>query len=425
MNDSVNNNLKLTDYILCYILIAISGVNFFLGNTILAIVFGFTLLIFYKKIKFSNFIIYYLVTVLIILLGSAIMYSSFNLNNYLSLLFRIGTAYIIIFILGEKFIYAYIKILYYLSLISLFFWTTFVLFPGFERFVLFKITPFFDHYLFKISESDNLPAPHFIIYTMNHIGMNLDRVGLSDALSNLEGINRINMRNSVCFTEPSTAMLFIIPALSFSLILFKRITCKEVIVFILVILTSWSTGGYAILFFILMGWYFTQKGGKNKLIMFPISILVAYFAFFNVESFGLEIMEKANEASSANLQYAKRTRLVNAVLDIEESFNHPIFGKGFYVEDRSIKSYFDWRTNGTTYLLNRYGYIAFFLYFFLIYKFFKLLCISYNINKQFALVMIISLIFIGFGNKNFEKPLFISLTMIYSILSHQYYKYNN
>lgn len=423
MNDSVNSNLKLTDYFLCYILIAISGVNFFLGNTILAIVFGFTLLILYKKIKLSKFLGFYLLAITIILLGSSLTYSSINLNNYLSLLFRIGTAYIIIFILGEKFIYAYIKILYYLSLISLFFWTTFVLFPGFERFVLFNITPIFDHYLFELSE--NYPAPHFIIYTMNHTGANVANYGLSGVLTYLDGFERINMRNSVCFTEPSTAMFFIIPALFFSLILFKRITRKEVIVFILVILTSWSTGGYAILFFILVGWYFTQKGGKNKLIMFPISILVAYFAFFNVESFGLEIMEKAEEASSANLQYAKRTRLVNAVLDIEESFNHPIFGKGFYVEDRSIKSYFDWRTNGTTYLLNRYGYIAFFLYFFLIYKFFKLLCISYNINKQFALVMIISLIFIGFGNKNFEKPLFISLTMIYSILSHQYYKYNN
>ncbi len=424
MNDYVNINLKLTDYILCYILIAISGVNFFLGNTILAIVFIITLIIFYKKIKLSNFIIYYLITVGIILLGSAVTYSSFNINNYLSLFVRIGTAYLILFILRINFLYAYVKILYYLSLISLVFWFVFVLSPGFERFVLFKITPFFDHYLFKISEQDNLPAPHFIIYTMNHVGMNLASFGLSDALSNLEGINRIYMRNSVCFTEPSTAMLFIIPALAYSLILFKKISSKEVIVFILVIITSWSTGGYAVLFFLLAGWYFTQKGGKNKFIMFPIAMLVAYFAFFNVESFGVEILGKVDEVSNTNLQYAKRTRLVNAALDIEESFKHPLFGKGFYAENRP-RTYYDWRTNGTTYLLNRYGYVAFFLYFFLIYKFFDLLCYSFNVNKQFALIMIASLMFIGFGNKNFEKPLFISLTMIYSILSFHYYKYNN
>lgn len=424
MNDfSYNKKIGLTDYILCYALIAISGVNFFLGNTILAIVFSFTLIIYYKKIKIINFFVSYLLTITIILLGSALTYSSFNISNYLSLFFRIGTAYIIIFILGNNFIYLYLKIIYYLSLISLFFWTLFVLSPGFESFVLFKITPIFDHYLYDLSK-ERLPAPHFIIYTMNHSGVNPATFGLSGVLSDLAGFNRIFMRNSVCFTEPSTAMFFIIPALSFSLIVFKKITSKEVIVFILVIITSWSTGGFAILFFILSGWYFTQGGGKNKLLMFPLTLLVAYYSFLNVESFGLEITTKLYEVNYSNLEYVNRTRIVNAVLDINESFNHPLFGKGFFVENRPL-TYFDWRTNGTTFLLNRYGYIAFILYFFLIYKFFDLLCYSYKIDKQFALIMIISLIFIGFGNKNFEKPLFIGLTMLYSVLYYHYNKHIN
>lgn len=424
MNDFFyNKQIRITDYILCYTLIAISGVNFFLGNTILAIVFSFTLLIYYKKIKIINFFLFYLITITIILLGSALTYSSFNFNNYLSLFFRIGTAYVIIFILGKNFIYLYIKIIYYLSIISLFFWTLFVLSPGFESFVLFKITPIFDHYLYDISDR-NLPAPHFIIYTMNHGGIDLVTFGLNSGLSDLNGFSRIFMRNSVCFTEPSTAMLFIIPALSFSLIVFKNITSKEVIVFILVVITSWSTGGFAILFFLLSGWYFTQGGGKNKLLMFPLTLLIAYYSFLNIESFGSEITSKLDEAAYSNLEYAKRTRLVNAVLDINESFNHPLFGKGFFVENRPY-TYFDWRTNGTTFLLNRYGYIAFILYFFLIYKFFDLLCYSYKIDKQFALIMLLSLIFIGFGNKNFEKPLFIGLTMLHPILYYQYNKYIN
>ncbi len=414
IDDYYNKKISLTDYILCYILIAISGVNFFLGNTILAIVFGFTLMIYYKKIKIINFFQFYLITITIILLGSALTYSSFNISNYLSLFFRIGTAYIIMFILGKNFIYLYIKIIYYLSLISLFFWTLFVLSPGFESFVLFKITPIFDHYLYDLS-NERLPAPHFIIYTMNHTGINSATFGLSGVLSDLEGFNRIFLRNSVCFTEPSTAMIFIIPALSFSLVLFKKITRKEIIIFILVVITSWSTGGFAVLFFLLAGWYLIKKGGKNKLLMFPISLLIAYYSFMNVESFGLEITTKIDEVSNSNLKYAKRTRLVNAILDVQESLKHPIFGKGFYVEARPL-TYYDWRTNGTTFILNRYGYIAFVMYFFLIYKFFNLICYSFNVNKQFALIMLVSLILIGFGNKNFEKPLFIGLTMIYSIL---------
>lgn len=413
-----NSDFKPIDYFLCYSLIAISGVNFFLGNTILAFLFGFLLLFYYKKIKISNFIVGYLVVLSLILAGSAINYSYLSLNNYISLFFRIGVAYIILFILGKKFIYLYVRVLYFLGLISLVFWLLFVLIPPFERFILFNITPIFDHYLYEIGEDLKPPAPHFIIYTMNHEGANIANSGLGGALSSLRGFERIYMRNSVCFTEPSTAMLFIIPALAFSLVIYKKITSKEVIVFILVVLTSWSTGGFVVLFLLLTGWYFTQRGGKNKLLMLPITILVAYQAFYNVDAFGDELSTKFNEAASMDLQYAKRTRLVNAILDINESFSHPLFGKGFYVENRPL-DYYDWRTNGTTFLLNRYGYIAFFLYFFFIFKFFDLLCYSFNANKQFALVMILSLILIGFGNKNFEKPFFIGLTLIYSILYNQ------
>lgn len=413
MDSFIVDKFKITDYILCYILVAISGVNFFLGNPILAIVFMGTFIIFYKTIKITNFIVFYLLAVAVILLGSALDYSSYNFNNYLSLFSRIGIAYIILYVLGNKFIYLYIKIMYYLSIISLFFWSIFVLSPGLERIFVLNITPLFDHYFYEMSK-EVLPAPHFIIYTMNHEGINIMRTGLEGAIASLSGFDRIFMRNSVCFTEPSTAMYFIIPALAFSLAIYKKITRKEIIIFILVIITSWSTGGFAVLFFLLAGWYFIKKGRKNKLLMFPISLLIAYYTFMNVESFGLEITTKIDEVRNTNLEYAKRTRLVNAVLDVEESLKHPLFGKGFYVEARPL-TYYDWRTNGTTFLLNRYGYIAFVIYFFLIYKFFNLICYSFNINKQFALIMLVSLILIGFGNKNFEKPLFIGLTMIYSI----------
>lgn len=413
MDSYIVDKFKVTDYILCYILIAISGVNFFLGNPILAFVFIGTLIIFFKTIKITNFIVFYLLTVAVILLGSALYYSSYNFNNYLSLFFRIGIAYIILYVLENKFIYIYIKIIYYLSIISLFFWSIFVLSPELEKFFLLNITPLFDHYFYDLSNAE-LPAPHFIIYTMKHEGISIMRFGPQGAISSLSGFDRLFIRNSVCFTEPSTAMLFIIPALAFSLALYKKLVKKEVIIFILVIITSWSTGGFVVLFFLLAGWYLIKKGGKSKLLMFPISLLIAYYAFMNVKSFGLEITTKIDEVSNTNLEYAKRTRLVNAVLDIQESFNHPLFGKGFYVENRQL-TYNDWRTNGTTFLLNRYGYIAFVLYFFLIYKFFNLICYSFNVNKQFAIIMISSLILIGFGNKNFEKPLFIGLTMIYSI----------
>lgn len=415
MIDSSFQNIKLTirDYILCFLLIAISGINNFGGYIINTIVFIIILFIFFSQIKITRFFILYFLFVLFILIVSGIQYSYFQLNNYLSLFMKIFTAYIIMYLLGIKFFKTYIKVIYILGVISLIFWTIFVLSPTIEKFFYLKITPFFDYYLYDIS-ADRRPAPNFIIYTMNHWGVNVALEGLNRMTIGITGVERIFMRNSMCFGEPSIAMFFVIPALLFS-ILNNKFLSKENIIFILVIITSWSTGGFAVLFFLIAGWFLTQRGGKNKFILFPIALIIGYYTFVNVESFGLELLDKIDQLQTTDINYAARTRLVNAVLDIKDSFNHPLFGNGFYMEARPLTQY-DWRTNGTTYLLNKYGYLAFILYFYFIYKFFQLLCRSYNIKAQFALVMVASLIFIGFGNKYFEKPLFIGLTMVYNII---------
>lgn len=415
MIDNSFQNIKLTakDYILCFILIAISGINNFGGYIINTIVFIIILFIFFSQIKITRFFILYFLFVLFILIVSGIQYSYFQLNNYLSLFMKIFTAYIIMYLLGMKFFKTYIKVIYILSVISLIFWTIFVLSPSIEKYFLLKVTPIFDHYLYNLS-TERRPAPNFIIYTMNHWGVNVALEGLNRMTIGITGIERIFMRNSMCFGEPSIAMFFVIPALLFS-ILNNKFLSKENIIFILVIITSWSTGGFAVLFFLMAGWFLTQRGGKNKFILLPIALIIGYYTFVNVESFGLELLDKIDQLQTTDINYAARTRLVNAVLDIKDSFNHPLFGNGFYMEARPLTQY-DWRTNGTTYLLNKYGYLAFILYFYFIYKFFQLLCRSYNIEAQFALVMVVSLIFIGFGNKYFEKPLFIGLTMVYNIL---------
>lgn len=421
-NSFQNTKLTVKDYILCFLLIAISGINNFGGYIINTIVFIIILFIFFNQIKITRFFIFYILFVLFILIASAIQYSYFQLNNYLSLSIKIMTAYIIMYLLGIKFFKTYIKIIYILSIISLIFWTIFVLSPTIEKFFYLKITPFFDYYLYDIS-ADRRPAPNFIIYTMNHWGVNVASEGLNRMTIGITGVERIFMRNSMCFGEPSVAMFFVIPALSFSLLLHRKINRKEIIVLILVIITSWSTGGFAVLFFLFIGWYLTQKGGKNIFIMLPLAMFIGYYTFINVESFGLELTEKIDRLRTSDIEYATRTRLVNAALDIQETLKHPLFGKGFFMEDRPLTRY-DWRTNGTTYLLNRYGVIAFFLYFFLIYKYFNLLCKRYNINRSFALIMVAAIIFVGFGNRNFEKSLFIGFTMIYYIIKDQTQQFN-
>ena len=66
-DDFHNKNISLSDYILCYILISISGVNFFLGNKFIAIIFSITLLRYFKMIRLTKFLGFYLLAVTLIL----------------------------------------------------------------------------------------------------------------------------------------------------------------------------------------------------------------------------------------------------------------------------------------------------------------------------------------------------------------------
>lgn len=417
-------SISKKEYFLTTLLIAISGVNYFLGNTYLAISCFIVFLFFFDKQKIRYKIVGgYLLVVAIAFAGSALWYSRFDVTSYVSMFVRIITAFMIVDTLRHKFVHAYVDVMFKISIVGLFFWSLFVLFPSIEHSFLANITPIFDFYLYETNEgiSSHLegqrPAPHFIIYTMNH-GNSGFLSEQMDYLSDLNGMNRIFMRNSLCFTEPSVAMLFVIPALFFNLVLTKQLISKTSIVFILAIFTSLSTGGLTVLFLVLGGWILVQNDFKSKVFSVPVISVIAVFAFYNIEQFGTEILDKVNELQQANLAKASRTRFVSGYLDFKEALHHPVFGKGFKRDD--TWNYFDdHRNNGTTYILTKYGFIIFFLYFGLMYRFFKQLCIKHQVSWKYAFVMLLAILLVGFGNKNFEKPFFIGLSMMFLVLKYR------
>ena len=416
-NTPINNK----EYFLTTLLICISGVNFFLGNAYLAIslLVVFTFFFNKKKVKLK-FLFAYLLFIAIIFFGSAVWYSRFDYTNYISMFVRIITAFMIVSAIGTTFVNAYVKVMQWICIVGLSFWSLFVLSPSAETFFMLQVTPIFDFYLYaaKFEESamiEAIPSPHFIVYNMNHGNSGSGFfTEPKDFLSDLSGLDRVFMRNSSCFTEPSTAMLFIIPALLFNLLITHKLFDKKNLIFALAIITSWSTGGLTVMFLVLAGWGVFHFNLSSKLVVLPAILLVAYLTFFNIENFGAEILEKVSDFQNEDLSKTKRTRFVSGFLDFQEALSHPIFGKGFYND--GVFDYFDdHRNNGTLFLLNKYGFIAFGLYFLGMFLYFRKLCIHYGTTTKFAYLMLFSIMLIGFGNKNFEKPLFIGFTMLYVV----------
>ncbi|GJQ64330.1 MAG: hypothetical protein SCALA702_33830 [Melioribacteraceae bacterium] len=396
-----NREISRSSYFWTFWLIAISNINMFLGNVILFVTFVIAAITFITKNKkiqsqFETFVI----LIILVLIGQSLWYMNFAIGSMMSLITRIFTAFFIISIIGKDFFKAFIDVIYFLAVISIIMWVLIVLFPPFYRFLILNVAPLFDFYLYEIKYAR--PAPHMILFTFNH------GVFINDS-----GIARLFIRNSGPFTEPSVFAPYLVIAFTLNYLREKKAFNKRNLVFMFAMFTSYSTGGFVVLGMLGGAAVLLERGAK-KILLLPISVLIFLYAFFNIEAFGEEIGQKVTDLNSSDIRYAKRTRLVNAILDINDLFNHPFFGKGFYKDEtelanRSLGDYLTRRTNGTTKFLNRYGFIGFFIFFYSIYKSYRIWGIWTNAPPVFALVGVFGLMLVGFGNSIFEKPFFFGL----------------
>lgn len=389
-------------------LIAISNINFFLGNIILFITFTVALAVFItRNYKIHTQFETYVLLFVVVLVGQSFWYMNFALGSIASLGTRIVTAYLIISIVGKDFFKAFIDVMYFFAILSLVMWLLIVISPAFYEFMVTKIAPLFDFYFYDIEMAR--PAPHVILFTFNH-----------GAFINDSGIGRLFIRNSGPFTEPSVYAPYLTIAFSLNYMLTGKTFDKKNLFFIIAMFTSYSTGGFVVLGLLGAGAILMEKGSK-KIILLPIAMIVFLYSFINVAAFGDEIEQRLDEVQTSDLRYANRTRLVNALLDLEEVFIHPVFGKGFYKDQEekanaSLQKYLDRRTNGTTKFLNRYGFFGFFVFFYFIYMSYKSWALWTGSHYLFSFLSIFALMLVGFGNSIFEKPFFFALGFVGFVL---------
>src|SRR5512145_3182272 len=162
------NATKFTDYMMVYMLIAMTGVEFFFRSS-LSFIFGglvMSLAVFIRRRKkLDKAIFYYLIVLLCINLLQTLKFNFFPMGTYLGVIVRILFAYFVIRIVEEKFIDYYIDILYYLSLIAFFFYFTSYI-PGVENFYKTVLAKMLANPL--IDPTDHYkPCPSFIFYTVH------------------------------------------------------------------------------------------------------------------------------------------------------------------------------------------------------------------------------------------------------------------
>jgi len=377
----------------------ISSMPFLIGNIFLIAGFIYTFIVYFNRFsKIDRWVIVFSSVFLFLFIGQIITFSSIDVPVFIAFFIRIFYAYFTVKIIGKDIDRYYINSMYFFAIVSLIFWSIISIIPSFKYFLLDNITPLF----YPITYFPGYD--HLIVFTMNF--------GNGEFL-----------RNSGAFWEPGGFGIFLNIALIFNLIRTKKIIEKKNIVFILAVITTFSTGSYITLFILLFAFLIYSKRFSYIIFGIPLIFILAT-TYFEELPFMYPKILKNIEYAQGNYTNLQRTRFVSALADIDDLRENPIIGKGRfniprYDDVEKFHQSADYRNNGTTKFLAQFGLLGFIFYFFTMYKSFRNYCLLHDFPLKFAYFIIIIIMVAGFSQTIFTKPFFFALAFMFISISNQ------
>lgn len=377
------DNTKIRNYLYVFILLALSGNPFFkynegLGSS-LFVAFIFYLFLkhfslFDPRIKKNKHIYIFLFFYSIVF---AIQYFVLGLISFpasIKVLLMLMLGYVIVRVVNLKFRNVYFDIIYFISLVSLF---------G---------------------------------YVLNISGITIPNIANDESVKNILLYTQRNddLRNSGMFWEPGAFACYICLAFLFSLgkirLLFNS-ERKKFIIILIALITTFSTTGYLVAFFIFGFTILVEFGKKYRGFVIPILLLFLLGGIYVYEStdFLKEKLEHQYSNSITNQvgEYAP-DRLGAFLFDWHYIRKHPLTGNGFDKATRLADHPYLWKDslglgNGLSNYVACMGIISL--------LFFLLFIVKNNI--QYPWIFLIGILLLLQGEQLMNFPLFLSLPFLF------------
>jgi len=386
------------NYILVYFLFAFGGVTAFSSySRFVQLFFVFVLVLFIvKNKKIDKEFIYILCFVSIIFFGQYFKFEVFSIKNYIVLFYTFFIPYGIIKIVGKRFISYYIKITYFFAIISLF----------------FIVPSYFSSEFHALTEQ--IP-----------IWLNIDPLeGIQDnfIIYNYEPFREGVIKKTGPFYEGGAFGTFLIIALLLNLIKTRKLLEKKNILFTITILSTFSTATYLALFSLIFFFFTNNRKIWLDFLFLPIFLFIAYQSFNEFSFLRPKIETDYKQSLNIVSGDIRAGRFQSARLDLIDIKNHPFLGRGLISSSRFENKFEVGTVNGLTDLAVRYGVIGFFLFFLLIMKSLRFLCLENQINVRFALFGTIPLATVLFAQVLYPKPIFLGLMMMFILYKRTSFK---
>lgn len=232
------------------------------------------------------------------------------------------------------------------------------------------------------------------------------------------GINVL--RNNGFLYEPGMFACVLIPALAFNTIINNEFYNNKNTVFIIAIITTFSTAAYLALAAYLIIYYVVCNGLtflKTVIAVFVAAILG--ITIWQLEFIGEKIESQFDSALYGDYSQRHFGRIGSALVDIEEIREFPLIGRGRNQETRFDRSellynpHFAHRTNGLFDLMAAMGIPFFILYMFLLYRSINNFCLAQEWSKYAWMLFFIPFLIMASSQTILFRPLFLAFLFIY------------
>jgi len=387
-------NKANTDYLLVFLLVAVSGIPFFDGDIPLIGAFGVAFLVFLlRREGFHRFYFFILFSFVVLVLLHSLRENYFPQNTYIGLVIKITLAYFVVASVGKSFTNIFTNIIVFFSLISFFF------------FIPLFISPSFDN----IFNSIGVPAPFepgtvksVIIYNFN-----LGRPG---------GL----YRNCGPFWEPAAFGGYLLIALMFNMAHQGKLNGKKNIILIITLLSTLSTTVFLLLGVLIFFYVLLNQSVLIKILTVPTIAILAIVVFTQVP-FLQEKIKREWERGDMSYEMRKsdkvgHTRLSSAIADYQDFIKYPVIGRGLF--DPSFFDYRETKTrhNGLTRQIAQFGIIGSLIYFLSICVTMVKLVRFSSLKKFLGVIFFLIILGMGISEGYFEKPFFWGLVFLHLFL---------
>jgi hypothetical protein len=380
------------DYILAYLIVVFSGLNFFMNQNWTRIAFlSFIIILFIRRKQKIDYTLYILISInlLIIIIQSYL----FGGNLFTTITFiasSVLTPYLCLKILGLNYIRYVINIISVYAIISLLFWSTTIIFPSFHDSLKYVATDLRTDPLNEFDPTAGNPK-QFILYTYEPKQQDFPI-----------------LRNPGPFHEPGAFAVFLIFSLCFNLIVKDNGYKKKNVILILALITTFSTAGYLALlsFYIYFGFFSKINIGFKIILLFPAAILIGYL-FFYLNFMENKISEEYENGTNVASNISVSGRFMGATFAIKTLEKYPLTGQGIFKQMRpGVVSYY-----GFMDYASRIGIPAILLFFTFFYRGIKAICKFYSYDTRISVFIFIAFLNVLFAQAHIANALFQMLFM--------------